>query len=277
MVRRPTEFEIQKEIARRRWERDKEYLRLLRENTPEAQARIAQMDEEDRLEQEAKKKAMDDAIAMRQLSETNEMTAQSKLIDDILKCRVLQRFGDYRQMYFYRKSRVIYDLTFHFCDRYITEYHDRTKDQMIQAARSGKQNFVEGLQDRQANFEIALNLMTIGQGSLQELREDYEDYLRTRNLPLWTKTHQRYTAIQTFTKANNDIENYTPLFPKMNDEELANLALTLIHQTDYLIEGFLKKMEANFIALGGTKEHFRRLRMVARGEGTKTPRKPRWY
>lgn len=272
MGRIPNEREIEQEIRRRRRAENDEYLRLLRQNTPEAMARIAELNEKDRREKEEKKKALDDAIAMRNISEANEAETYNKDVERILNGRLLQRFGDYRTMYFYRKSKVIYDLTFHFCERFITEYHDRTKDQMIQAARSGKQNFVEGLQDGQANFEIALNLVTIGQGSLQELREDYEDYIRTRRLSLWTKGHSRYEAVVNFCKSNNDIELYAPLFHKMNDEELSNLALTLIHQTDYLIEGFLKKMEADFIALGGSKEHFRRLRRVARGEGTKVPR-----
>lgn len=265
MARIPNDREIEQEIRRRRKEENDEYLRLLSENTPEAWARIAEINEKHNIGQEKKKKAIDDAIAMRNLSEANESDAYSKTIEDILNGRVLQRFGDYRTMYFYRKSKVIYDLTFHFCERFITEYHDRTKDQMIQAARSGKQNFVEGLQDGQANFEMALNLISIGQGSLQELREDYEDYIRTRNLTMWTKGHSRYEAMVSFCKTNNDIETYSPLFPQLNNEELSNLALTLIHQTDFLIEGFLKKMEANFIASGGTKEHFRRLRKIARG------------
>lgn len=273
MVRIPTDREIEKEIRRRRKEMNDEYLRLLGEDTPEAKARIAELDEMDRREKDEKRKAIDDAIAMRKMSETNEAEAYNNIVQDILNGRVMQRFGDYRRMYFYRKSKVIYDLTFHFCDRFITGYHDRTKDQMVQGARSGKQNFVEGLQDGQANFEMALNLVTIGQGSLQELREDYEDYLRTRSLCMWTKEHSRYEAMVNFCKTNNDIEIYAPLFPKMNDEELSNLALTLIHQTDFLIEGFLKKMEADFIALGGSKEHFKRLRTIARGEGVKRSRK----
>lgn len=273
MGRIPNDRDIEKEIRRRRKEEFDEYIRLLRENTPEARARIMELHEKDRREKEEKKKAIDDAIAMRNISEANETVAYNKTVEDIMKGRVLQRFGDYRTMYFYRKSKVIYDLTFHFCERFITEYHDRTKDQMIQAARSGKQNFVEGLQDGQANFEMALNLVSIGQGSLQELREDYEDYIRTRSLSRWTKEHSRYEAMVNFCKSNNDIETYAPLFPKMNDEELSNLALTLIHQTDFLIEGFLKKMEAGFIASGGSKEHFRRLRKVARGEGGKSNRR----
>lgn len=265
----PNDKDIEREIRRRRREEEDEFLRLLCENTPEAKVRIAELEEKDRREKEEKKKAIDNAIAMRNISEANETEVYNKTVEDILNGRVLQRFGDYRTMYFYRKSKVIYDLTFHFCERFITEYHDRTRDQMIQAARSGKQNFVEGLQDGQANFEMALNLVTIGQGSLQELREDYEDYIRTRGLCLWTKGHNRYEAMVNFCKTNNDTETYSPFFPQLNNEELSNLALTLIHQTDYLIEGFLKKMEADFIALGGTKEHFRCLRKIARGEGNK--------
>lgn len=273
MGKLPSDSEIKREMARRRWEENNEYLRLLMDGSPEAMARVAAMNEEDRKVREAKKKALDDAVAMREAAEKNELEAHDKLMDDILNCRVLQRFGDYRQMYFYRKSKVIYDLTFSFCERFITEYHDRTKDQMIQAARSGKQNFVEGMQDGQASFENALYLITIGQGSLQELREDYEDYLRTRNLQIWTKDHARYQPMLNFCKMNNDVENYVDMFPKLNDEELANLALTLIHQTDYLIEGYLKKLEKEFIAMGGTKEHYKRLRIAAKGEGLGGSRK----
>lgn len=237
---------------------------LMREGTPEAIAQVERMWQED--EDKHKQYQVQIDTELRLLNESKQQ--QNGLITDVLQSidetTVLKRLGDYRQLYFYRKSKVIFDLTFLFANRYITDYHDRTKDQMLQAARSGKQNFVEGLQDGQANIEQALYLVSIGQGSLQELREDYEDYIRNHSLILWSSDHPRYASMENFCKTNNDIEQYQPFLKKMNDEELANLALTLIHQTDYLIEGFLKRLEKTFLEVGGAKERIQFLRRIKR-------------
>lgn len=229
------------------------WLQLMRENTPESIAKARQIEEED--EAAAQQKQAQIEAQVRLLKESEQQDAQA-----IQNGKVLQRFGDYRQLYFYKKGKVIFDLTFLFANRYITEHPDRTKDQMIQSARSGKQNFVEGLQDGQASVEQAIYLVSIGQGSLQELREDYEDYLRTRHLPFWKKDHPRYNKLVEFCKSHNDIEDYAPLLEKMNDEEMANVALTLIHQTDVLIEGFLKRIEKDFTAHGDAKTTIHNIR-----------------
>jgi len=260
-----TKREIQQEMRRRRREEEQQFLAMLADSSPEGEERLAQYMADFEKEQEQHRQELNDAVAAVEEGQRREDLAANKAMDDVLHGRVLQRMGDYRNLYFYQKSKVVYDLTFHFCDRFITEYHDRTKDQMTQAARSGKQNFVEGMQDGQADFEKVTFLVTIGQGSLQELREDFEDYLRTRGLTMWSSGHPRYQKMVDFCKTNNDIATYAPMFEKMNDEELANLALTLIHQTDYLIEGFLKKLEAKFIELGGVKEQMRRIRNTALG------------
>lgn len=265
-----TKREIIHENRRRRREEDEKFLAMLRDSSPEGQERLRQYLAEDKRARAEHQKELERAVDNYNAAQKREELADQKICDDIIHGRVLQRMGDYRQLYFYKKSKVIFDLTFHFCDRFITEYHDRTKDQMVQAARSGKQNFVEGLQDGQADFEKATFLVTIGQGSLQELLEDYEDYLRTRGMAIWTDGHERYENLVNFCKKNNDIESYAPLFSRMNDEELANMALTLIHQTDYLIDGFLKKLELKFIELGGVREHMKRIRKMALGSIGKT-------
>lgn len=241
------------------------WLELMRKNTPESLAEAKRMEEEDarreKLHREVQEKKQKTILEARRKEEMGQLQA----LEAVGSGKVLKRLGDYRQLYFYRKSKVIFDLTFAFADRYITTYHDRTKDQMVQAARSGKQNFVEGLQDGQADWEQAFYLVSIGQGSLQELQEDYEDYLRTRGLQIWDQQHKRFPAMQEFCKANNDIEVYASLFPKMNDEELANMALTLIHQTDFLVESFLRRLEKEYIAEGGVRENMRRIRSAALG------------
>ena len=261
-----TKYDIEMAERQRRRKRDEEYLRLLCDQTPEGRARLKQISDEMDREKLQKQQRLDQTLAVRDAQRQQEEELTRQILAKVQSGQVLRRFGDYRTLYFYRKSMVIYDLTFHFCDRFITEYHDRTKDQMVQVARSGKQNFVEGMQDGQADIEKALFLMTIGQGSLQELLEDYEDYLRTRSLKKWSKDHQRYQSLVDFCKSRNDVADYADLFGRMSDEELANMALTLIHQTDYLLDRFLKKLEQEFIATGGTKEIYKRIREAGQGK-----------
>lgn len=177
----------------------------------------------------------------------------------------LRSNGSCRNMYFYRKSVVIYDLTFYFANKYLNK-KDRTVDQMIQAARSGKQNFVEGMADGVTSFEMQIKLLNVGKSSLLELKEDYEDYLRTRNLNLWTEDFPRYAKMVEYCKVHNDLVDYQGYFEKWNDEEIANVALTLIHQTDRMLQSFLLSLEKQFIEQGGIREAMYRARMAG---GTK--------
>lgn len=264
-----TKNDIQKAKRLRRRALEDEYLRLSCDDTPEGQARLKEVEALLDQDNQRKQNELNLALSISDAQRKQDEEFCRQILDKVQNGTVLKRFGDYRELYFYRKSKVIYDLTFHFCDRFVTEYHDRTKDQMVQAARSGKQNFVEGMQDGQADIEKALFLLTIGQGSLQELLEDFEDYLRTRHLTKWDTQHPRYNALVEYCKARNDIEQYEELFSRMNDEELANMALTLIHQTDYMLDRYLKKLEQTFIATGGNKEIYRRIREVAHGNAWK--------
>jgi len=244
--------------------RQDKWWELMREDTPEAIAKAEQLWQEELAARQQRQAKIDAELKLMKEAELKQAQSSKDALQALNEGKVLKRLGDYRQLYFYRKSKVIFDLTFLFVERYVTDYHDRTKDQMLQAARSGKQNFVEGLQDGQANIEQALYLVSIGQGSLQELREDFEDYIRNHPVALWTKDHPRYAAMVEFCKTNNDIEQYQPFLQKMNDEELANLALTLIHQTDTLIEGYLKRLEKTFLETGGAKERMQTLRRLFR-------------
>ncbi len=95
--------------------------------------------------------------------------------------------GNYRELLSYQKAEVIFDLTFHFTGRYL-QRGDRTIDQMRQAARSGKQNILEGSKASRTSTEMELKLTNVARASLEELLGDYEDYLRTRDHPIWTKS-----------------------------------------------------------------------------------------
>ena len=99
---------------------------------------------------------------------------------------------------------------------------------MVQAARSGKQNIVEGMADGVTSMEMELKLINVARGSIKELREDYEDYLLAHGLTRWTKVHPRFAAMVAFCRQRNKLEDYADYFDKWNDEEMANTAISLI-------------------------------------------------
>ena len=170
------------------------------------------------------------------------------------KGKVLKKAVVWKNLYFYRKSDAIYQLTVEFCKRFLPPYGDRTVDQMVQAARSGKQNIVEGSEDGLTSSEMELKLLNVARGSLQELRSDYQDYLNTHHLPLWDSKSERQQRLRDYCHDHNDYIDYEPLVVKMNDEEMANLLLTLCHQTDKLMCAYIEKLEKQFVTEGGIKE-----------------------
>jgi four helix bundle protein len=105
---------------------------------------------------------------------------------------VLRKETNWEELWFYQKTVVLYQLAYVFTKRFLAKYGDRTVDQMVQAARSGKQNIVEGMADGVTSMELELKLLNVARASLKELREDYEDYLLTRRLARWQKGHSRY-------------------------------------------------------------------------------------
>lgn len=165
-------------------------------------------------------------------------------------------------LYFYQKSVVLYLLTYAFAKRYL-QRGDRTIDQMVQAARSGKQNIVEGSADSMTSTRMELELVNVARASLKELREDYEDYLDTRHLR-WTKDHPRYTAMMEFTRKNNKAEAYQKIIDEGTNEEMANLGLTLTHQVDCMMIGYLHRLEKAFVEEGGIKERMTAARLGRR-------------
>ena len=168
--------------------------------------------------------------------------------------RVLQNEVPVRNLYFYQKTEVAYVLTFHFVKRFLPAKGDRTVDQMLQAARSGKQNIIEGLADGITSTEMQLKLLNIARSSLKELRADYEDYLQTRHLNVWNTQHPRYDEMLQFCRNHNLVADYEPFFSKWNDEELCNIALTLLHMTDRMMKTYLTALDKQFVTQGGIKE-----------------------
>ena len=159
-------------------------------------------------------------------------------------------------------------MTFYFVKKYLPPYGDRTVDQMIQAARSGKQNIVEGSADGVTSTEVEAKLLNVARASIKELKEDYLDYLRSHKLTLWDESHPRYISMQHFCQKHNKVEEYEPYFERWTDEEMANAAVTLCCMVDTMMQTYQKKKEKEFITEGGIKE-----RMTAARLGFRSDRK----
>ena len=166
----------------------------------------------------------------------------------------------YRNLIAYRNAVVIYDLTYHFCERFIT-IGDRTKDQMIQAARSGKQNIVEGKAASLTSAEMHLNLLGVARSSFQELLEDYFDYLRTRNLRIWETDSKEVKAMRELGTTHNESKFFIELAETRNDEVIANMAIVLLYQEDVLLRKHIEKQISRFVSEGGFRESLTKARI----------------
>ena len=178
--------------------------------------------------------------------------------------KIIPVHGNYQELESYRNSVVIYDGTVDFCARFLRS-GDRTVDQMTQAARSGKQNIVEGCMASGVSTETEIKLIGVARASLEELLEDYRDHLRTRSLPLWDKNDARVSAIRELSRRKDrTYETYkTYLDRGDNSPELfCNLMISLIHQTNYLLDRHLKSLEEQFAEKGGIRERMHRTRTV---------------
>lgn len=176
----------------------------------------------------------------------------------------LDQRGDYHSLIAFKKAECIYDITYHFAHRFL-KIGDRTIDQMVQAARSGKQNLAEGYIDGVTSTEMMIKLINVNRGSLHELCLDYEDYLRVRNLQQWSYDDPRCRQTRAFCRTHLDSADYRERIPSRSDETIANIAITLIHQEDILLKGYIEWLKRKFLANGGFKEQMYRARTQYRG------------
>ena len=177
---------------------------------------------------------------------------------------VLRRPVVYTELRFYQRSDVLYQLTQVFCQRYLPKYGDRTVDQMVQAARSVKQNIAEGSCDGQTSTAVELNLLGIARGSNRELMEDYQDYLKRKGWQEWFGKNERFERLHSFCKDHCKYEEYFPLLQRMNDEELANMDICLCHQVDKAMTNYIEKLDRQFTTEGGVKERMTAARLEQR-------------
>lgn len=182
----------------------------------------------------------------------------------------LPKTGNYRELLSYRKSEIIYDFTFRFCERFLNR-GDRTIDQMVQAARSGKQNIAEGSKASVTSTETEIKLTNVARASLEELLIDYQDYLRVRDIPLWTKDSAEALYVRKLGKQKSEsFETYRPFFEDRPAATLANIAICLIHQANYLLDQQLRRLEKDFIEKGGLRERMTRARLNHRNQHPRT-------
>ena len=171
--------------------------------------------------------------------------------------------GNYRSLIVYQKAECIYDVTFFFAHKFL-EKGDRTVDQMVQAARSGKQNIAEGSAASTTSRETELKLMNVAKASLQELLIDYEDYLRVRGLEQWQSTDSRYIRTRKVAAKHNDSAYYREAVAVRSDETVANIAITLIHQADAMLLKLIEVLKRQFVQQGGIREEMTRARLSYR-------------
>lgn len=172
--------------------------------------------------------------------------------------------GDYTEWSVYRKAMIICDVTEMFIGRALPK-NSRTIDQMRQAARSCKQNIVEGVSDGTVSAEICIKLLGIARGSVRELREDYADYLRQRKLEIWSKDDERTLAVREYNKTHSDPIVYVEKCEARPDATVANIMLTTIYQMEAMLARVLQAVEEEFLEEGGIKENMSRARRDRRG------------
>ncbi len=177
--------------------------------------------------------------------------------------------GNYQELLSYQKAEVVYDLTFRFCERFLKK-GDRTIDQMVQAARSGKQNIVEGSKASGTSKEMEIKLTNVARASLEELLEDYRDFLRVRDFPMWDKDSKEALFVrQLGARPNTSYETYRTYVEERPAEVIANIAICLIHQANYLLDQQIRRLEQDFLKEGGLRERMTRARLQVREQQKK--------
>ena len=163
--------------------------------------------------------------------------------------------GNYQELLSYKKSAIVYSATVKFCERFIS-IKDRTYDQMVQAARSGKQNIIEGSKASGTSKETEIRLTNVARASLEELLEDYKDYIKNRKEVIWDKDSKEalYVRRLAYSKDESYENTYEQFIETRSGVVCANIILCLIHQCNYLLDQQIRRLEEDFIKNGGLRE-----------------------
>ncbi|MEK7452239.1 MAG: four helix bundle suffix domain-containing protein [Patescibacteria group bacterium] len=171
--------------------------------------------------------------------------------------------GGYRELKSYQTSTLIYDFTFDFCKRFVKDY--KLKDQMVHAARSGRQNIAEGCQASGTSKKTEIKLVNVARASLEELLIDYQDFLRQRKLEIWGKEHETILKIRKLAwLSNRSYETYKSYLTEV--DIAANTLICLIHQANFLLDQQIRSLAKNFLKEGGFTERLYKYRRQARDD-----------
>ena len=177
---------------------------------------------------------------------------------------ILPPRGDYQTLITFQKAEIIYDITFRFAHKFLSR-SDRTVDQMIQSARSGKKNILEGSKAALTSKETEIKLTNVARASLEELLDDYKDFLRARDFPAWDKDSKEAQYVRKLgRKIPQTYEDYRAFVETRPPEVVANIAICLIHQANYLVDQQLRRLEKDFLRQGGLRERMDSARLRAR-------------
>lgn len=167
---------------------------------------------------------------------------------------IVRTHGGFANLRAHEAAEIVYDATVVFCDRFI-DRRSRTHDQMVQAARSGKQNIVEGSAAAGTSSKTELRLIGVARASFEELLADYRDFLRQRRLAQWSKDHPQTQEIRRLAyQENRTYKTYRPYFEEAAPEVAANAAICLTCQATYLLDRLIQQLERTFIEHGGISE-----------------------
>jgi len=181
--------------------------------------------------------------------------------------KLIPPHGGYRDLKSYQMAEIVYDATMVFCDRFV-DRRSRTHDQMVQAARSGKQNIAEGSMASGTSKKFELKLIGVARASLEELLLDYQDFLRQHALLLWSKDHAKAREVRALAyRSNRSYKTYQTYFEASPPEIAANAAICLIHQTNFLLDQQLRALGKEFLNEGGFTERLYRARSQRREKG----------
>lgn len=191
-------------------------------------------------------------------------------INDTNRNKITERLvpprGDYTKLLSFQKAEVVYDITFRFAHKFLAR-SDRTIDQMIQSARSGKKNILEGSKAGRTYKETEIKLTNVARASLEELLDDYLDFLRVREMVLWDKESEQALYVRQLGRLTpQTYEIYRKFVETRTADVVANIAICLTHQTNYLIDQQLVTLENEFLSQGGLREKMTRLRIQRRNK-----------
>jgi len=171
--------------------------------------------------------------------------------------------GGYEELHSYRKALIVFLATYYLVKRWV-RMGSRTRDQMEQSARSGKQNIVEGSLASATSKQTEIHLTNVARASIGELLEDYKDFLRLRGLPIWDKADPRMLAMRALGTDEATYETYRTQVECADPEVVGNVMVCLCTQTGYLLDQQVRQLEQAFLREGGIRERMTRARLAAR-------------